>query len=94
VQNHPKAAAPRNNLAWYLLTAQPPDLRDLQSALQLAQQAVDLEPGAGDFLDTYAAVLEGLGRHAEAQRAIKDGLARIPPNDPARAELLCKLQEP
>jgi protein O-mannosyl-transferase len=94
VERHPQAATPRNNLAWYLLTAQPADLRDLRSALKYAREAVALEPRAGDFVDTYAAVLEGLGQHAEAQHIVRDGLARIPANDPARPELLRRLQEP
>lgn len=93
VQRNPQAAAPRNNLAWYLLTAEPAELRDLPAALQYAREAVSLEPQAGDFVDTYVAVLEGLGRHAEAQRVIRDALIHIPADDPARPDLLRRLQQ-
>lgn len=82
-----------NNLAWYLLTAQPPELHDARRALALAERAVAMSPDAGDFLDTYAAALLTLGRRAEARRVLRDGLQRVPADDVRRAALERRLHE-
>jgi tetratricopeptide (TPR) repeat protein len=89
-----RAAVARNNLAWYLLTAEPPELRDPQRALPYAKEAVKLQPAAGDFLDTYLSVLLALGRRDEARRVLEERVPQIPAADPQRPGLLEKLGKP
>jgi tetratricopeptide (TPR) repeat protein len=82
-----------NNLAWYLLTAQPPEQRDAHRALEYSRRAVAMSPAAGDFLDTYSAALLALGRREEAHRALREGLPRLPTDDPQRAALADRLRD-
>ncbi|MEW6251081.1 MAG: tetratricopeptide repeat protein [Planctomycetota bacterium] len=82
-----------NNLAWYLLTAEPVELRNPAEALEYARRAVALEPQAGDVLDTYVSALLALGRGAEARRVLDEALPRIPPTDAHRAGLVRKRAE-
>jgi tetratricopeptide (TPR) repeat protein len=83
----PDAPAIYNNLAWYLLTAEPATLRDPARALGYATRAFELDPNAGDVLDTYTAALTALGRRDEARRALEERLPRLSRDDPQRAEL-------
>ena len=89
----PQTATAYNNLAWYLLVAQPPELRDPQRALRYAERAVAIKPAAGDFLDTYVSVLQALGRVEDARRVLDAALPMIPASDQFRDGLLRKRQE-
>lgn len=94
VASHEHAPVARNSLAWYLITAEPVELRDPRRALPHAERAVALEPTAGDFLDTYVSVLLALGRTEDATRVLRERLPGIPEDDPYRAELLERLNGP
>ena len=93
VARRPESATALNNLAWYLITAEPARLRDPERALPYAERAARLNPTAGDILDTQVAVLLALGRREEARRILTEGLRRIAPDDPYRAGLLEKAKE-
>jgi tetratricopeptide (TPR) repeat protein len=87
------AATVRNNLAWYLLTADPPELRDPARACRYAAEAVEIEPAAADLLDTYLAALHAAGRGAEAAAVLERRLPRIE-GTAAREALLRKWDRP
>ncbi len=70
----PENAGALNDLAW-LLTTGPEELRDLETAVRLAERAVKLEREAA-FLDTLAEVYHRLGRTAEALPLAKEALAK------------------
>ncbi len=91
VAAQPRAASARNNLAWYLITADPPELRDPALALEHAKAAISLESGQGDFVDTYISALVALGRIDEARNELRRLLPTIPAADPQRAYLAAKL---
>jgi len=93
IARHPDAAIAHNNLAWYLLTATPPELRDPQRAVTLAARAVQLQADAGDFLDTYIRALEATGQHRAACDVLMDRLPRIRADDPQRPALQRRLAE-
>ena len=90
---HDDAAGARNNLAWYLLTAQPPDLRDPQRALPLAERAVTLQPGQADYIDTYVTALMAVGKRSEARAYLETWLPRIPQANRFRKDLVEKLSQ-
>ncbi|MBW2506411.1 MAG: M48 family metalloprotease [Deltaproteobacteria bacterium] len=61
-----------NNLAWLLITAKDPQVRDAEKALDLAKNAASLRPTAGHILDTLAAAYWAnnmIDRALEAERA-------------------------
>ncbi len=89
----PDAPAIYNNLAWYLLTATPVELRDPARALGYAARALELDPNAGDVLDTYVSALLSLGRRADARRMLEERLPRLSRDDPQRAGLERRLRE-
>lgn len=93
---HLDVAQPRpavlNNLAWYLITAEPPTLRDAEKALTHARAACAAEPAAGDILDTYVRVLLALDRRSEAIRVLGTALPDIPDNDPFKRDLRGQLE--
>ena len=89
----PRAATPRNNLAWYLLSAEPADLRDAEAALRHAQEAIRLAPGQGDFVDTYIAALLALNHRDDAIRELQRLLPGLRADDPYRVELGRKLAD-
>ena len=90
---NPDAAIVRNNLAWYLLTAEPVELRDAAAASAYARSAVELAPGQGDIIDTYISALAALGRHAEAAHELERLLPTVADADPYRAALSERLAE-
>ena len=93
VANYPLAATARNNLAWYLLKAEPPDLRNPDAALRYAEEALALRPDLGGILDTYVESLLALGRREDALAALRRLLPAIPAGDPHRAELERKAEK-
>lgn len=93
VHKHPLAATARNNLAWYLLRAQPPELRDPEAALRYATQAVELQPDLGGVIDTYVEALLVLNRRDEARDVLQRSLSGIPADDPHRRGLEKKLKD-
>ncbi len=73
-----------NSYAWDLLTWNPPELRDPEAALPLAERALEL---AGDgerayILDTLALALHLNDRNNEAIATQRKALAMIPRDDP------------
>lgn len=85
VREQPHAHVALNNLAWQLVQPDTPaELRNPQEALQHAQAALRVQPDSWGIIDTYAAALMALGRHADAQRLIEQALARMAPDDPDR----------
>jgi tetratricopeptide (TPR) repeat protein len=93
LEANPRSSAALNNLAWYLLTAEPVELRDPQRALPMAEKAIELEPGRGDYIDTYVSALEALGRTGDAADALQRLLPTVDRNDPFRQGLIRKLKE-
>ncbi len=74
-----------NNLAWALLTAEPAELRDPETALALSTQACDLEsarngPELWQLLDTLAAAQHATGLHAAALSTQSEALRLLPPD--------------
>jgi tetratricopeptide (TPR) repeat protein len=81
-----------NNLAWYLITAEPASLRNPAEALTYSQRAVALDPRNGTVIDTHVDVLTALGRKQEAVQEIRHALEVIPSDDPVRPALADKLR--
>jgi hypothetical protein len=94
VESHPNAATVLNNLAWYLLTAEPASVRNPARAVDYARRAAALQPAAADFADTYYSALTAMGRPEEARQMLAGALQRIPASDPLYAVLVKKLQAP
>jgi Zn-dependent protease with chaperone function len=69
----PQEAVALNNLAWMLLTASNPDLRNNRRALELARSAVALQP-APQFLDTLAEAYYQNGLVNEAIKTIREAI--------------------
>jgi protein O-mannosyl-transferase len=88
---NPRSATAHNNLAWYLLVAEPAELRDGESAVRHARTAITLAPGQGDFIDTYVAAMLATNRRDEAIQELRRLLPGIPVNDQYRDELRQKL---
>jgi hypothetical protein len=86
------AAAARNNLAWYLITARPPELRDPIRALPMARQAVEIDPGQPDDIDTLVSVLVASDRHDEAVATLRELLSTVDPGHPQRQGLVDRLE--
>ncbi len=93
VEQYPLAATALNNLAWCLLTAEPPELRDPQAALRYAETALRLRPRQGGIIDTCVAALLALQRRDEARALLERSLPHVPPDDPSRPDLETRLKE-
>jgi tetratricopeptide (TPR) repeat protein len=76
----------RNNLAWFLSTRG----RDLDRALQFADQALKDEPDNWAYIDTRAECLSRLGRHDEAVAAQERALRLV--NADTRADLMSRYE--
>ena len=70
---NPDEAVALNNLAWMMLTASDPDLRNNARALALARKAVALQP-APQFLDTLAEAFFQNGLIDEAVQTSQEAL--------------------
>jgi tetratricopeptide (TPR) repeat protein len=66
----PLDAVVANNMAWFLLTAPEPAVRNPAEALQVAERAVALSPRAGYIADTYAWAFFRNGRAKDALETI------------------------
>ena len=93
IQNRPREHRAYNDLAYYLVEAQPVELRNPPRALAHIRSALDLRPGVADCVDTLAAVLMALDRPAEAAGAIREAIAELPPDSPGVEMLTRRLQE-
>ncbi|MBW1987919.1 MAG: M48 family metalloprotease [Deltaproteobacteria bacterium] len=71
----PDHAEAANNLAWILVTAQDPELRDPQRALSLAERAARIKP-APHILDTLAEALFANGMVTQAVNVEKEALQK------------------
>jgi len=76
---HPNQAVALNNLAWMMLTAKNPLLRNSTRALTLAQKAVALQP-APVFLDTLAEACYRNGLTDEAIQTIRKAIEKATEN--------------
>jgi hypothetical protein len=70
----PGSASRSNNLAWAYLTA-PLALRDLKTALPLAEKAARLEPGNGVYGNTLGLAYYRIGRYRDAVEILRSNLA-------------------
>lgn len=68
----PDNALVLNNYAYYLSTTPGADLKHAE---EMSAKSVKMEPKNGTFLDTYAWILYGQGRYAEAKIYIEQALA-------------------
>ena len=75
-------ATAKNGLAWFLATCSDERLRDLQLALQYAQSAVDLDPGASGHWNTLGVAYYRNERYDDAVTALNKSVER---NKSARA---------
>jgi tetratricopeptide (TPR) repeat protein len=72
---NPLGAVAMNNLAWLLSNIETPKL---DRALQLANQAIDIEPSAGRFRETRGQILVKLERWSEAITDLEIALQELP----------------
>jgi tetratricopeptide (TPR) repeat protein len=87
-----------NDAAWQLLTAEPEDLRDPASGLEIARRACELEEDRGgpelwNFLDTLALAWHLNGDTQAAVATERRALTSLPPGRPERAALKRQLAE-
>jgi tetratricopeptide (TPR) repeat protein len=76
LQINPDYAEAQNNLAWVLATALPASLRNGHQAVELAQQANQLDGGENPIiLRTLAAAYAEAGRFSDAQRSAQKAMA-------------------
>jgi len=66
-----------NNYAWELLTIEPADLRDPDTALELARRANDLTHDNASYLDTLALAYHMTGDTARALEIQQEALALL-----------------
>jgi len=84
-----------NNLALWLISAEPESLRNADEALEHIRLAASMAPDNGAVVDTHVAVLLALGTREDAINELKRALDVIPADDPLRpalAERLSSLQ--
>ena len=79
IQWNPRQAVALNNLAWMMLTASEPDLKDNARALGLARQAVALHRSP-QFLDTLAEACYRNGLTDEAIQTITEAIEKATEN--------------
>ncbi|MGD9158082.1 MAG: M48 family metalloprotease [Desulfobacteraceae bacterium] len=70
-----------NNLAWLLLTADDPDIKDVRRGLELAKEAVGLAQ-LPEFLDTLAEAYWANGNNEMALQIEKEAIMRDKANNP------------
>jgi tetratricopeptide (TPR) repeat protein len=84
-------ASAQNDYAWLLLTCEPVDLRDPETALQFAERAVELSKGKDPYvLDTLAVALQMTGNLDRAIQIEKQALPLAKPGTPWDRALLEK----
>jgi len=93
VAEKPTSATALNNLALYLVIAEPDSLRDPHGALPYIKAAHRMQPDQGDIVDTYLSVLLALDRKEEAIELLRRSLPIISPTDPCHRELASKLDQ-
>jgi tetratricopeptide (TPR) repeat protein len=82
------SALDKNELAWDLLTCEPADLRDPETALRLAGDACAMTDNANPgYLDTLALAQHRTGDTPAAIETEKKALSLLPPDASLRAEL-------
>ncbi|MFQ5490500.1 MAG: phospholipid carrier-dependent glycosyltransferase [Phycisphaerae bacterium] len=74
-----------NQLAGWLIEAEPASLRNPQEALELIRRARRLAPNIANYAATEVDVLTALGRNDEAVALIREQLALLPPDSPGVA---------
>jgi Flp pilus assembly protein TadD len=91
-QEDPDVAA-LNNLAWWLIIAEPVELRNANEALVYSRLARSMAPGNSAVIDTHVEVLQALGRHEQAAKELRSALGAIAADDPLLPSLLERLKE-
>ena len=71
----PKMPIVLNNLAYVIASEKEPDF---QRAMQLVDQAIELDPSVGDFYDTRGSILTKLGKWKDAISDLERALKMIP----------------
>ena len=92
IQWNPRQAVALNNLAWLMLTASEPGLKDKVRALGLARQAVFLQP-VPQFLDTLAEACYQNGLNDEAIQVITEAMEKATENKAYYEAQLQKYQQ-
>ncbi len=80
----PNAAITLNNFAWVMANSEP---KDLESALRLANKAIDLKPDEHRFRETRGQIHVQLGRWNEAISDLEYALNGMPAADEVHASL-------
>jgi tetratricopeptide (TPR) repeat protein len=81
-----------NTYAWYLLTCSPPDLRNVDLALSVAQRAMRLSQRESPrVLDTLALAYYETGKSNKAAVTQSEALAKLPPRSRGRLGYLLNL---
>jgi tetratricopeptide (TPR) repeat protein len=81
-----------NNLAWTLLTAQPPSARNPEGALVWARRAAEDSPWNPEVLDTLALAQERTGDRDGAIETLHKAIGALHEGHPVRAEMQRRLR--
>jgi tetratricopeptide (TPR) repeat protein len=73
-----------NNLAWSIAYSDTPTL---DTALELANKALELQPNRAEILDTRGHILAKMGRHKEAIADLERAIPQLPQPDRSRTLL-------
>jgi arylsulfatase len=91
LEHDPQQRESTNNLAWLLATTRP-ELREPETAIELAERALARDPGSPAILDTLAAAYAAAGRAPDAVRTQQQALERLRTADPSiRADFEARL---
>jgi tetratricopeptide (TPR) repeat protein len=82
LRDDPRHLEATNNLAWLLATSSQ-GLRDPRAAIELAQTALEQDPGSPAVLDTLAAAYAAANRHREPVETQRQALAALSTSDPS-----------
>jgi tetratricopeptide (TPR) repeat protein len=93
VRFRPAHASAFDNLARWLLSAEPPELRDPQRALQCAREAHRLKPEVANYIATLVDALIATGQTQEARVLIDDTINTLPPDSPGISEFEKRLRQ-
>lgn len=75
IEEYPEDADHKNNLAWLYATAEDPSFRNGQKAIELAQEAMVINPNDYHIWSTLAEAYYAAGQYEKANRAITHMIA-------------------
>ena len=93
VRHRPTHAPAFDRLARWLLSAEPPELRDPRRALEYARQARRLKPEVANYALTLVDALMAVGQTAEATALIHQTLESLPADSPGIPEFRRRLEQ-